>query len=163
MRQEISYAKSSYSLPPLPPHLLSITFFDTLNYWKTKGFPYGFFRHCETKKFWEKIVILPLPVNLHSFFNTRNFVKERRVPLRSFSVLWENKFSIENRDIPLLGIKFFDTRNFLKHRRVPRRIFSALWDENFSTENRDTLLHKVEKSVVELVFVGALWKLISKQ
>ena len=73
-----------------------------------------------------------------NFFVTRNFLKRRRVPLRNFSVLWDNKFSIESRDIPLLGINFFDTRNFLKHRRVPRRNFSALWDKNFSTENLDT-------------------------
>ena len=31
------------------------------------------------------------------------------------------------------------------------------------TENRDTLLHIVQKSVVELTFVEALWKLNSKQ
>ena len=37
-----------------------------------------------------------------------------RVPLRFFSVLRDKKFSIENRDFTLLGIKFFDTRNFLK-------------------------------------------------
>ena len=37
-----------------------------------------------------------------------------RVPLRFFSVLRDKKFSIENRDFTLLGIKFFDTRNLLK-------------------------------------------------
>ena len=68
----------------------------------------------------------------HKIFRYPKLVRHWRVPLRSFSVLWDKKFSIENRDIPLLGIKFFDTRNFLKHRRVPRRNFSALWDENFS-------------------------------
>ena len=149
------------------PSLLSINFFATVNFLKhsTEGFPYEIFWHCETKKFWQKIVILlPSPPFLSIiFFETRMFVKHRRVPLRNFSVLWDNKFSIENRDISLLGIKFFDTRIFLKHRRVPRRNFSALWNENFSTENRDTLLHKVQKSVVELMFVRTFWNLISKQ
>ena len=98
-----------------------------------------------------------------NFFDKGNFVKQRRDPLRSFSVLWDNKVSIENRYIPLLGIKFLDTRFFLKHRRVPRRKFSPLWDKFFSTKNRDTLLHKVQKSVVDLLFVRAFWKLISKQ
>ena len=105
----------------------------------------------------------PPPLLSINFFDTRHFVKQRRVPLRSFSVLWDNNFSIENRDIPLLGIKFFDTPNFLKHRRVPRRNFSALWGKRFSTESSDTLLHKVQKSVVELMFVRTLGKLISQQ
>ena len=65
-------------------------------------------------------------------------MKHRRVPLRTFSVLWDNKFSIENRDIHLLGIKFFDTRNFLKHRRVSLRNDSVLWDKTKLTENRNS-------------------------
>ena len=55
--------------------------------------------------------------------------------------------------------KFFETQ----HRRAPLWNFSALWDKKFSTENCDTLLHKVQKSVVELMFVKTLWKLILKQ
>ena len=55
---------------------------------------------------------------------------------------------------PFFIHKLFRYRKFseTQHRRVPLRIFSALWDKNFSTENRDTLLHKVQKSVVELMF-----------
>ena len=109
----------------------------------------------------------PHPPSLLSinFFDTRTFVKHRRVPIRSSSVLWDkNNFDRKSwYPPPLLSLTFFGTRNFLKHRRVPRRNFLALWDKNFSTENRDTLLHKVQKSVVELMFVKALWKLISKQ
>ena len=85
-----------------------------------------------------------------------HFLKHRRITLRIFPVLWDNKFLIENHDIPLVGIKFFDTRNFLKHRRVALRNFSAPWDKNFSRENRDTLLHKVQKSVVELICKNSL-------
>ena len=110
VRQKIFDRKSWYS------PLLSINFLATGNFLKhsTEGFPYEIFRHCETKNFRQKIVILPSsssPFLSIDFFDTRNFVKHRRVPLRSFSVLWDNKFSIENRDIPLIGIKFFDTRN----------------------------------------------------
>ena len=53
---------------------------------------------------------------------------------RSFSVLYDWKFSTENREIPLLCIRFFDTQNFLKHWMVPLRIFSVLWDKKFSPE-----------------------------
>ena len=105
----------------------------------------------------------PPPLYSLNFFDSRNFLKYRRVLLQSFSALWDTKLSMENCDNPLLGIKFFDTRIFLKHRRVPRRNFLALWDENFSTEDRDTLSHKVQKSMVELMFVKTLWKLNSKQ
>ena len=41
--------------------LLSIKFFDTRNQWHPKGFPYESFRHCETKNFRRKILILPPP------------------------------------------------------------------------------------------------------
>ena len=34
-------------------------FLDTRNYWNSKGFSYGNFRHCETKNFRRKILILP--------------------------------------------------------------------------------------------------------
>ena len=150
----------------IPPPLLSIIFFSLPDFfWNTdqKGSTTKFFGTVR-KKFWLKTVITPPPPVLSiTFFDTTNFVKQRRVLLRSFLVLWDNKFPKQNRDIPLLGIKFFATQNFLKHSRVPRRNFSALWDENFSTEISYTLLHKVQKSVVELMFVRTLWKLISKQ
>ena len=55
---------------------------------------------------------------------------------RSFSVLWDNKLSIKNRDIPPpLGIKFFDTRNFLKHVRVSLRFHLVLWDKTIFNGN----------------------------
>ena len=82
--------------------LWSIRLFDTRNQWHPKGFPYEICRHCETKNFRQKIVILPSssPSSLLSinFFDTRNFVKHRRVPLRSFSVLWDKTILTENRD-----------------------------------------------------------------
>ena len=139
--------------------LLCLKFFDTRNLSKHRSL--SALKDKKISK--ENLDSSPPPLLSINFFDTGNFVKQRRDPLRSFSALWDNKVSIENRYIPLLGIKFLDTRNFLKHRRDPRRKFSPLWDKFFSTENRDTLLHKVKKSVVELMFVGAFWKLISKQ
>ena len=71
---------------------------------KTWGVPvsYEIFRHCEMKIFPRRIVILPfsLPSPLLSIklFDTRIFLKHRRVPLRSFSVLWDKKFPTENRE-----------------------------------------------------------------
>ena len=118
------------------------------------------YRHWDTKKNSTENLVSSAPLLSINCFDTGSFVKQRRDPLRSFSVIEDNKFCIENLYIPPLGIKFLDTRRFLKHRRVPRRYFLPLWDEIFSTEKRDTLLHKVQKSVFELMFVRALWNLI---
>ena len=104
------------------------------------------------------------PPLIHKFFRYQNFPETKKGSSTKYFRYCETTiFFIENRDIPLLGIKFFDTRNFLRHRRFPQRNFSELWDEKFSTENRDTLLYKVHKSVVELMFVRTFWELISKQ
>ena len=40
----------------------------------------------------------PPPLLSPTFFDTRNFLKHRRVPLRSFSALWDKNFPTENRD-----------------------------------------------------------------
>ena len=55
-----------------------------------------------------------------------------------FWLQWDNKLSIENRDIPRLDIYSLDTRNIQKHRRIPLRNDSLLWDKINLTENRDT-------------------------
>ena len=125
MRQKISTENRDITL-------WSIKFFDTRNQWHPKGSPYKIFRHCETKNFRRNILILPPPL-IYKIFCYRKFseTQYRRVPLRNVSVLSDNKFSIENRDILLLGIKCFVNRNFLKHRRVPLRKFLVLLDENF--------------------------------
>ena len=88
-------------------------------------------------------MILPTsspPLLSIKFFDTNNFVKHRRVPLRKFSALWDKKFSTENYEPPPLIHKLFRYRKFseTQYRRVPLRNFSALWDEKFLTENRDT-------------------------
>ena len=131
--------KSWYFLHPL----LSIKFFDTRKFLKCKpeGCLYEIFWHCETKKIDRKSWYAhpPTPQTiLNIFFFRHQKFWEKQVPLQSFSVLWDNKFSIESRGFPLSGIEIFDTRNFLKIRRVPRRNFLALLDSKTSTQNRDT-------------------------
>ena len=91
----------------------------------------------------------PPPLSILTFFDTRNVLKNRRVPLRNFSVLWDKNFDMKSwyslpPSPPLLSIKVFDTRNFVKHRRSPLRSFSVLWDNSFSIENRDIPLLSIK-------------------
>ena len=117
---------------------LYLVFFATRNSQKHRRVPPRNSFALWYKCFWQKLVILPpsflLPIKL---FDTRNLVKHRRVPLRRFSIQWDSIYSIEKRDIPLLGIKLFDNLDFLKHRRVSLRNDLVLWDRTILTENYD--------------------------
>ena len=96
-------------------------------------------KHCsDCSDDFEKTLPPPPPLLSIHFFDTRNFVKHRRDPLRSFSVPWDKKFSTKPWCQPLLCMKIFDTTIFLKHRKGLLRSFSVLWDKNISTENLDT-------------------------
>ncbi len=93
----------------------------------------------------------PPPLLSLTFFETRDFPKHRKVPRRTFSALWDKKFSTENLDTPPSPLihKLFRYRKLseTQHRRVHLQNFSALWDKKFSTENLDTppspLIHKL--------------------
>ena len=76
--------------------------------------PTKFFgRHCETKNFRRKNVIPPF--SSIKLFETKNFLRNSRIPLRKFSALWDIKLSTENRDKPPLIHKFFSIpENFRK-------------------------------------------------
>ena len=115
---------------PPPPSVFFLAFFDTRNNETLKDSPTKFFDTVRQNYFDGKEWYLP-PLSVLTFFDTRNVLKNRRVPLRNFSVLWDNRFSLENRDILLLGIKFCDTWNFLRHRRVPLRNDSVLKQNYF--------------------------------
>ena len=67
------------------------------------------------------------------FFNPEIFWK-KRVPLRSFSVLWENQFSTKSWYTILC---IFFNPEFSWNRRVLLAIFFLLWDKKTSRENRD--------------------------
>ena len=87
------------------------------------------------------------PLLFINFFDTTKFLKHRRVPVRSFLVLWVKKFSTENRDTPPLLHVIPRYQTFSDTQKGPLRSFSVLWDKNFSTENRDTppLLHVIPR------------------
>ena len=71
------------------------------------------------------------------FFDTRFFLKHKRVPLRNFLVLWDKTLSTENIKVSLLSVSFFGTRFFLKHRGVSQRKFLVPWDKKLSTESSE--------------------------
>ena len=158
VRQKIFNVESWYSLPPHP--LLFINVFACRNFLKhsTKKFSTKCFdtmrQQIFDRKWWYSLPP-PYPFLTIKTCDNKTFLKHRRFPLRSFSVLWDNKFSTESRDAPLslLSLTFFDTTNFLKHRKVPLQSFSALCDKKISAKNCDILLHKGQKSVVELILV----------
>ena len=118
---------------------------------------------------------LPLIHKFLNFFDTRNFMKQRRVTLWSFSVLWDTKFSEENRDVSLLGIKFFDTPNWWNTKRFPYEMFRHWETKNFRWKLLilPPLIHKLfghrkfsdrQRRRVHLRKFSALWdKRISKK
>ena len=133
---------------------LSINFFATGNFLKQhRRVPLQIFSALWDKNFSTENCDAPFllpPLLSINFFDTGNFVQHRRVPLRSFSVLWDKTILTENRDTRPLSYPW--------HFSVPEIFWNTekFLDEIFSTENRDTLLHKVQKSVVELMFVKTL-------
>ena len=70
---------------------------------ETQGSPYEISRYCETKKI-DKIVI---PLLSKHFFDSRTFLKHRRVRPWCFVVIWDKQFPTEKRDTPLLTHIFF--------------------------------------------------------
>ena len=79
------------------------------------------------------------------FFDTRRFLKHRRVALRIFFFLWEKEYSTQNRDTPLLCMSFFGIPNFFDTLKGFPENFLATWDKIFSPENFNTLplIHKI--------------------
>ena len=91
---------------------------------KQKGSPTKFLGFVKQQIFIENRDVPFVGIKL---FDTRSFLKHRRVPLRNDSVLPDKTILTENRDTrPLSSLSFFDIRNFLKNRRVPLRNFLAL-------------------------------------
>ena len=115
--------KNHETLPPPMPEK-----FRLLNFWNTKRFPYENFRYCEPKKLtW---IVMPAPLFTSTFFNIKNFLKHRWVPLRNVSLL-ENKHFRSTVVIPdpFFLQNFLHLENYLNHRRVPWRTLLVLWNK----------------------------------
>ena len=113
-----------------------------------------FFRHpyfSETMKssptnflaLWDKIFstqnrdnLPPLPLSLmHNFFPIKNFLKNRRDHLRSFSFLWSKFVSTENCDIPFLMHKNLQYPKFSETLSgCPTVFFGTVRREKVSTQ-----------------------------
>ena len=119
--------------------LLSIKIFGSQNRWHPKVFPYDIFRHCGTKIFQRKILILPLPLIQKLFrYQKSSETQHRRDPLRNVLVLRHKTKSTKNRDITILSKENFDTRNQW-HPKWFRYEFCRHCDtKKFSKENLDT-------------------------
>ena len=88
--------KNSTEKRQLP--FLSLTFFEIRSWWSTKGFPYKFFRHCETKKFRRKNLIFPTLLSMN-FFATGSFLKHSKevFPYELFRHYETKKYPTEKR------------------------------------------------------------------
>ena len=121
------------------------------NQWHPRKFAYEFFRHCETKNFRKKILILPPPPGLiHKLFRYRKLSEvwhRKGSPTKFFGTgrhkIFDRKswFSLPPPPPPLLSINFFDNRYFVKHRIFRYQKFSEL-QKGCSTKFFDTLTQK---------------------
>ena len=66
-------------------------FRNLIYFWNTERFPYENFRFWETKTLTKKRDTAPSSP-IHKIFYNRNFLKHRKVALRTFSVLWDKNF-----------------------------------------------------------------------
>ena len=105
------------------------------------------FRHCETKSFRQKVLILPPPL-IHKLFGYQKIsgTQHRRVPLWSFSALWDKKFLTKNRDTPSPPLihKFFRYQKFCETKKSsPTKIFGTVGQQMFYRKSWYSLLrHK---------------------
>ena len=90
--------------------LLCVNFFETWFSSETqKGAPSNIFGTVRQKILQKIVIQLPLLLSI-TFFDTRSFLKHRRVPLRNVWTLWDKKSFAQKIDIPFLSVRFFDTR-----------------------------------------------------
>ena len=95
-----------------------------------------------------------------TFFETRIFVKHRRVPLWNVYVLWDKTVSTKNRDNspPIWSIKYFDNRSFLKDRTEHLRKTLVFWDKKSSTNSGDRRSAPLIKKKSKFSISGLFWK-----
>ena len=100
---------------------------------KHKGSPAKVFETVR-QKLWHKIVIQPPLLLSIKIFDTRRFLKHRRVPLRNFWTLWDKKLLAQKNDISFLFVNFFDTCFFSETQKgCPTKVFGfvrqKLWQK----------------------------------
>ena len=144
-------------LPPTHPKTFSLP----ENFWNTapKGSSAKYFGTVRQKIFDGKSWHIPLK---HKIFRYQKFSETPKVsPTKFFGTVRQNNFDGKSwYPPPLLSLTFFDTRDFLKGSST--KFFGTVRQKFFNGKSW-YLLHKVQKSVVKLIFVKTLWKLISKQ
>ena len=89
--------------------LLSIKFFHTWNQWHPRGLPYEIFRHCETKTFRQKLLILPPRPSrpqTYSFPETFRNAAQKGSPAMFFGTGRQKKFDKKWWHIPFKHIIF---------------------------------------------------------
>ena len=111
--------------------LLSFKISDTRNFLRYRESP-TFFSGTERQKSFGRRSWYPPPID--ELFRWKYFSEKWRVPLRTFSVLWENQFPTKSW-YTILCI-FFNPEIFWKE-RVLLGTFSVLWDKKVSRESCD--------------------------
>ena len=69
------------------------------NYSNTERFPDGKSQHCVTENFDRESCYAPF---VHKIYRYQKVLEHKKVPLRSFMVLWDKKYPTENHDSPPL-------------------------------------------------------------
>ena len=80
------------------------------------------------------------PFFIIKIFDTRNFLKHRRVPPRNVSAL-RDKNNFDGKScyaLPLLSLSLSQSRSIVTRRKFPLRNVLVLWDQKVLTEIRDT-------------------------
>ena len=120
---------------PHCPYVFSITDFSETQ----KCSPTTFFGNVR-QIIWKKIVIHPPLLLSIKTFDTRSFLTQRRILLRSFFVTVRQKIWQKLVKQPLfsyaLNVSIPET--FLKHRSFLLRNVSVRWDKTVCAQNRDT-------------------------
>ena len=100
----------------------------------TKRLPYEIFRHCETKNFRRKILILPPPLLSINFFATGNFLKHSTEGL-PYEIFRHSETKNFRRKILILPppsySNFFGTRNQCNSKGFPYGNFRHCETKNF--------------------------------
>ena len=102
-------------------------------FWNTEGFPKNFFSAIWDKSFAK--TVMPPPIN--DIFDTRRFLKHRRVAVRSFLFLWEKKIRRKIVIFPYYAWAFPTSQIFLTHWRVSHKMS---WQSGTEYFRRKTLI-----------------------